>query len=56
MNVIKSTVQFFRHYSAASWRRLRRDTAEGSISPLFKYMLLVGTTGYAMQYLTVWSK
>jgi hypothetical protein len=56
MNVIKSTIHFVRHYSAASWSRLRKDTVDGKISPLFKYMLLVGTTGYAMQYFTVWSE
>jgi hypothetical protein len=47
---------FYAQEYAAFINRLRKDVAAGSGAPLFKAMLLVGVTGYSMEYSMVGSK
>ncbi len=47
---------FYAQEYAAFIGRLRKETAAGSGAPLFKAMLLVGVTGYSMEYSMVGSK
>ena len=47
---------FYRHQYAEMIKRTKKDIAAGSIAPLFKSMLLIGTIGYTMEYMNHGSK
>jgi hypothetical protein len=55
MNAVKSlgkvfTPSFYKEAYCRMVESTRKDVHNNSIRPLFKFMLIVGTGGYAMEY------